>query len=192
MKRVQFNSGIRIIAYQYNCSVVQSPYIQEEDVFDGIHPSRESGVPKLVSAYKRITNKILGIKDHTAEKHENDRRYTGINLKYRPSFYNYSQHRRTKYDNHPKFEINHNRPTGYYGESDVNNWNDNPYIYEQKNMYRTDTTGIRQNQKVMDYNHGYNVTNRNQNDNSVNPPKFDESAQDKLRWFLKSFIEELN
>ncbi|CAC5394088.1 unnamed protein product [Mytilus coruscus] len=49
---------------QYNCNFVICPYLREGDIIDGIHPSIETGVPKLVRAYKKVLNKIKGLKEY--------------------------------------------------------------------------------------------------------------------------------
>lgn len=62
-KREEFNTGLKLIGDQYYCILVHCPRLQEDNIIDGIHPSVQSSVPKLVSSYKYVLNKMLGLSD---------------------------------------------------------------------------------------------------------------------------------
>jgi len=192
-KRSEFNSGLRQISIQYNCNISKCPYVQENDVVDGIHLTIESGVPKLISTYKIVTNKLLGMKDPRDGNMRKDR-YHKSRFNYRSSTFNsykpeiQQYNRRSKYDDfyeQDKHNLNYDKNRSYnnelrsmpdtqwsrvsrYGDQDSYNCMNSSDIYENKHMDRFQ---------------GYENKSGN---------NFDETAQEKLKWFLKSFIQELN
>lgn len=59
-KRKQFNRELKLLDEKSGRVFSEAPYLKEYNVYDGVID--ETGLPKLVSAYKRTTNNLLGIK----------------------------------------------------------------------------------------------------------------------------------
>ena len=174
-KRKNFNREIEKLAAERKCSFSKSPYIQEYDVIDGIHPSVESGIPKLVAAYKRVTNPLLGIQ--TTDKYQTSASQ---------SFDNY----RGSWNNDTNFRYEHNRQS----REPYQNFANRPFNKREKFNGYTDFRDNRNNQYMdpdesSDYYKDY-YDNRNMSKYKQSDP-FDTGSQAKLKWFLKSFIEEL-
>ena len=171
-KRREINAGLKQISIQYNCSVTRSPYIKEEDVVDGIHLSVESGVPKLISAYKQVTNKLLGMKEHNNSRN------------YNPKYNSSSSVHNTQYE--PSSFQNEARPS--YDQYSLRTYN-NMYNYHGKRLqdepyYKTD------NQR-RDELYNSEQTRYNQLDRSNMYANNDQSAQEKLKYLLTVLMKDL-
>jgi hypothetical protein len=164
-----------------------------EHVVDGIHLTVESGVPKLISTYKIVTNKLLGMKDPRDGNMRKGRFYKS-RFNYRSPTFNSNKPEIQQYNGGSKYDdfyeqdtrnLNYDKNRGYnnesrsipdtqwsrvsrYGDQDSYNYMNRSDMYENKNMDRF---------QVYENKSGNN---------------FDETAQEKLKWFVKSFIHELN
>lgn len=188
-KRRKFNGDLKVLAEKSECHFSEAPYIKEYDVYDGIHITEETGIPKLIKTYKRTTNALLGIQEHPTNpsvkrtgysQKERHQPLDGTNIRYNKTNnpYNGTNTRTNQYTPSGGQYQNFQQPTENYGQ-----YQDNYY-----------SSHVNQNQNIVDYNHGYFGT---QNE-SYKPDfvkqnnKFDTSSQEKLKWFLKTFIEELS
>ena len=195
-KRQDFNLGLRQICDQYKCNIVQSPNFYEHEVIDGIHPTVESGVPKLVSAYKSVTNKLLGMKDIIVTENSIGRKDKNIN----------HRHRNVPYDSHYPKRQQHR--TDYYEQNAFDN-NYNPKLRDMAKQFQRGNLNM--NNKSHDiqnpwyYNSGSNMLNDNNSYYGYNSSqcvqqaydntfynKYTDQSQEKLKGFLKAFLRELS
>ncbi len=161
-KRQAFNQGLEIISNKYNCHLSTCPHIKEQDVVDGIHINDRSGLPKLIRSYKSVTNSLLGMKDT-----------------YQTPESNYNQY---QYDDRHSQEIPYEtpRPTTRF-QSDKQTWNSHDTY-----------NGFDQNESFVDYNHGFKTPSQQgydyykENKGQLDPTKT------TLKWFFKSFLQELS
>ncbi|CAG2201175.1 unnamed protein product [Mytilus edulis] len=166
-RRAEFNLGLKEISDHYNCSFVTCPHLREDDIIDGIHPSIETGVPKLVRAYKTVLNKMMGLKEYfdnwpnkatnqnyqNRNKHVNKQRY---NTDRYGEPYMYTREQRNNYN----YGKNEQQNSYMYSQSGPSNQNHNEYWHDKNNMQES-------------FHHK------------------DENTQEKLKWVLTTLMKEL-
>lgn len=164
-KRQEYNAGLKYVAQKYECNIIKSPFLNNEDVIDGIHPTVESGVPKLVRCYKNVTNGLLNVKRTNQNYNSNYPKYS------KSHSYEFTQHVRktpvqykTQYDEGNRFD--------YTSRNKI--WNENQ-----------DDSWNNRNALSYDYKHGFGDKTRIQSASDETP------KQKQLKWVLKSLIEEL-
>lgn len=183
-KRKQFNRELKLLAEKSGCVFSEAPYLKEYDVYDGVHITDKTGLPKLVSAYKRTTNNLLGIKRNQnnqsgprTKSPQNRMNYNEVtaNYRYEKSDMNHSGRVRNPQSSRGSYYNFEPRLPSHDLSSTFDQCEDNYYTNSHNNQH-----------KFIDYNHSYENSNKSYKQKHENV-----SSNDKLKWFLKSFIEEL-
>ena len=208
MKRLEFNRGLKLIADRYECILSRSPYISEQDVYsDGTHLTVESGVKRLVRAYKITTNKLLGLTDPYTTSEYNFHNSGNIKSQQQNDMNNNS-HRYVRYQSYRKPTFHNN-----YRTHDVNIESDRNYPFQrQSHLYNNpmnkDHTSTYVNKNPTFY-HESRTPHRNDSQlNSPTPPMFtggdsnfidynhgykiNEDSNEKLKWHLAYCLRELS
>ncbi|CAG2247065.1 unnamed protein product [Mytilus edulis] len=216
-KRREFNLGLKRMVEKYKCTLSRSPYISEHDVIDGIHITPESGLPKLVKSYKIAINKLLGLKEPTQQTRVGFHRNKNIG----PTTRNYASRmplRESRQQNHNypfsrednrnyqySREVNRNYPysrdeNNYQHRKSENYTHDNNTYNDEDRLLHSEhekiypTPYLNTDENNIDYNHGYTreigrTVYQTNDKNNMN--KVEDQTQEKLKLFLKNFIQEL-
>lgn len=134
-KRYQFNDGLKTLADELDFDIIHHDNLTQVDFVDGIHLTREGGVPIFVKNIKDKLNPILGVENFEHKNRDSRNNYRNRQNSSREDGYRNGYSAYNRNDNREGESYNSYRPSPPYArnnQQDVGNVN--PFHNRNKGM----------------------------------------------------------